>query len=103
MAQDFYPRVPARLVKDGSLSDHARFLWITISTFADGRSHESHVTSKGLRATLGWGRAKLERAERELFTRGLLLVRWQRGASGRFERRIFQVVQPATGKPVRQK
>jgi hypothetical protein len=95
MARDFNVLIPARFLKDDSLSSDARILRAVIGAYADGETGMSYVTGKKLQAILGWGRQRRENAQRELHQKGWLRLDWKRGERAKFARRIYALADPA--------
>jgi hypothetical protein len=93
-SKDFIVRIPARLLKDSSISANARILWSVIAAHADGHSGETYVTAKTLERCLNWGRRKREQAQAELCRHEWLFLKWRRGLHGKFARRTFVVPLP---------
>jgi hypothetical protein len=87
-------RIPARFLKDSSISANARILWSVIAAYADGKTGETYVTGRILERCLRWGRRRRERAQAELCGRGWLFLKWRRGLHGKFARRIFAIPLP---------
>jgi hypothetical protein len=96
MTKDFIVRLPARFLKDASISSDARVLRSVIAAFADGKTGTAYVTGKKLQATLGWGRDRREKAQSELRRNGWLRLGWKRGARARFARRIYALSDPTS-------
>jgi hypothetical protein len=94
-AKDFIVLIPARLLKDETLSAEARMLRALIAAFADAKTGLSYVKPETLQKCLCWGRGKREKAQRELERAGWLRLRWSRAPRGRFRRRIYEVRDPA--------
>jgi hypothetical protein len=92
--RDFLVRVPARFLKDSKISSDAKALRAVIGSFADGHTGRSFVNPSTLQKALGWGRGRREKAQRELCTKGWLLVGWQRGGRGRFTKRTYTLCEP---------
>jgi alkylation response protein AidB-like acyl-CoA dehydrogenase len=94
--KDFIVNLPARLLKDETLSGDARMLRALIASFADAKTGRSYVKPETLQENLRWGRRKREKAQRELERTGWLHLGWSRAPGGRFRRRIYEVRDPAT-------
>jgi hypothetical protein len=93
-AKDFIVHIPARFLKDSSISDDARILRVVLAAYADGKTGRTYVTGKTLQENLRWGRRKRERAQRELERTGWLRLEWKRGAQSIFARRIYVICDP---------
>jgi hypothetical protein len=94
--RDFIVRVPARFLKDPRISSEAKALRVVIGAFADRRTGQSYVTGATLEKTLGWGRRRREKAQKELVKSVWLKLGWKRGLHGRWARRIYQLCEPTT-------
>lgn len=92
--RDFEVRIPARFLKDPSISSDAKILRAEVGAFADGRTGLSYVRPQKLELILGWGRRRRERAQSELAERGWLKLGWRRAARGRWARRIYELSVP---------
>jgi hypothetical protein len=93
-ARDFQVHVPARLLKDQTISPTAKLLWVIIRAYADARTRVSYVTPARLDKLLRCSRGKREAAQRELVGRGCLKVHWVRGQRGKWARRLLTVLDP---------
>jgi len=93
--RDFIVRVPARFLKDPSISSDAKVLFAVIKSFADGKTGLTFVRPNKIDQILHWGRGRRERVQRELCANGWLRTGWKRGR-GRWARRTYQIVQPST-------
>jgi len=92
--KDFIVPVPARLLKDRSLSPDARQLRVQIGAYADGGTGRTYVTGETLQADLRWGRRRREKAQAELCRAGWLRLEWKRGSRAKFARRIYVACDP---------
>ncbi len=92
-------RIPARFLKDASISSDAKVFRAVIAAFADGKTGRTHVTGKKLQVTLCWGRRRREKAQAELSKTGWLQLGWKRGNRGKFARRIYIVTAPGLTVP----
>lgn len=91
---DYIVHIPARFLKDSSISADARFLRTVIAAYADGKTGRSFVTPKTLQKTLHWGRRRREKAQAELCRIGWLELKWKRGDHGKFARRVYIACDP---------
>jgi hypothetical protein len=96
--RDFEVRIPARFLKDSSISADARILWSVIAAYTDGKTRETFVLPKTLEKVLGWGRRRRERAQAELAKTGWLKLKWRRGSHGRWARRIYELIKPTVAR-----
>lgn len=92
--KDFIVRIPARFLKDDSLSGDARLLRSLIAAYADGKTGHAYVSGKTLQAKLHWGRRRRENAQAELSRKGWLRLGWKRGAHAVFSRRTYTLCDP---------
>lgn len=92
--KDFIVRIPARFLKDASISSDAKALRTVIASYADGKTGWTYVTGRKLEQTLRWGRHRRERAQTELHKAGWLHLAWKRGTRGKFARRIYRLTDP---------
>ena len=93
---DYQVRIPARFLKDPTISADAKVLRALIGAFADGRTGVSFVQPMKLEQTLGWGRRRRERAQAGLVWAGWLRLKWKRGTHGRWARRVYELSDPET-------
>jgi len=93
---DFIVRVPARLLKDPALSTDAKALRAVLGAYADGHTGRAYVRPENLGKTLGWGRDRRETAQRELVASGWLQLARRQPSRGRWGRRVYILVEPAT-------
>jgi len=93
---DFNVRIPARFLKDPTISADAKLLRAVIGAYADGRTGKSYVGLKTLEELLGWGRRRRERAQADLAKAGWLRLEWKHGSRGRWFKRIYEVCEPRT-------
>jgi hypothetical protein len=94
--RDFEVRIPARFLKEPTISPNAKVLRAAIGAFADGKTGVTFVQPKKLEKTLSWGRRRRERAQAELVKAGWLRLKLRRGAHGRWARRIYELCEPST-------
>jgi hypothetical protein len=88
--------IPARFLKDATVSADAKLLWAVIGAFADGRTGYSFVSPSKLESILRWGRRKREKSQKELCALGWLRLECRRGSHGRFARRTYRLCDPFT-------
>ena len=88
-------RIPARFLKDPTISSDAKVLRAEIGAFADGRTGYSYVQARMLEGILHWGRRRREKAQKELVSRGWLKLGWKRGAHAVWARRTYWLCQPS--------
>jgi hypothetical protein len=88
--------IPARFLKDPTISADAKVLRAIIGAFADGKTGQSFVNPSTLDKTLSWGRGRREKAQKELCSRGWLCLGCKRGNHGVFARRTYRVCDPST-------
>ena len=91
---NFIVRIPARFLKDATISSDAKALRAVLGAFADGRTGRSYVKPSTLEALLGWGEDRRLAAQRELVERGWLRLERKRPAKGRWGARVFILVDP---------
>src|SRR5208282_4347498 len=95
-AADFIVRIPARFLKDPTLSADAKALRAVLGAFADGHTGRSYVRPENLGKTLGWGRCRREAAQRELVSSGWLALQRKCALRGRYGRRVYILTEPST-------
>ncbi len=93
--RDFIVRVRARFLKDPSISAAAKFLWVLLTAFADGRTKRTYVKGKTLDDLLHRSRQSREAVQRELIAAGYLRLEVERGPRARWGRRIYVLLEPA--------
>ena len=93
-AREYTVRIPARLLKDRTLSPDARYLRVQLTAYADARSGKTYVSGKRLQEDLRWGRRKREKAQAELCAAGWLRKLWKRGQHARFGKLVYVVCTP---------
>jgi hypothetical protein len=91
ISKEFFARIPASLLKDAALSPTAKLLYALLAAHADGRTGVTYVGLRTLERLLGCGRAKRERAQRELVRAGWVHLAKKRCSLGRFGTRAFVV------------
>jgi hypothetical protein len=92
--RDFVVRIPARFLKDPTISSDAKALFAVVGAHADGRTGEAFVRPRTLEEILSWGRRRREQAQAELAKAGWLRLKWRRGSHGRWARRIYELNEP---------
>jgi len=86
--------IPARLLRDRSISADARILRSLIAAYADAKTGRTYVKGETLQLDLGWGRRRREKAQAELRRAGWLRLEWKRGAHRVFARRVYVICDP---------
>ena len=89
LPREFFCRIPASLIKDAQLAPEAKLLYLVLAAHADARTGRTFVGLRTIERLMRCGRAKRERAQRELVRAGWLRLSTKPCARGRWGARIF--------------
>jgi hypothetical protein len=91
---DFRVVIPARFLKDPTVSPTAKLMLATLRAYADVSTGVCFVRTETVERLLRCGRDRREAAQRELVRLGWLRLGWRRGYRGKWARRVFFVSDP---------